>query len=170
MWTIFKVFIEFVTVLLLFYVLVFWWRGMWDLSSPTRDWTHTPCTARQSLNHWTTMEVPNAAISLLEIYPEEIIKQVYKNTNKCRASLVAQWLRIRLPMQGTRVWGLVREDPICHGATKPMCHNYWACVLEPVNYNYWAREPQLLKPTHLEPMLRNKRSHRNEKPSHHNKE
>ena len=37
MWTIFKVFIEFVTILLLFYVLVFWPRGMWDLSSPTKE-------------------------------------------------------------------------------------------------------------------------------------
>ena len=35
------------------------------------------------------------------------------------ASLVAQWLRIRLPMQGTRVRALVREDPTCRGATKP---------------------------------------------------
>ena len=26
--------------------------------------------------------------------------------------------------------------------------------------------PQLLKPTHLEPVLRNKRSHRKEKPTH----
>ena len=42
MWTIFKVFIESVTILLLFYVLVFWLQGMWDLSSPTRDQTHTP--------------------------------------------------------------------------------------------------------------------------------
>ena len=40
------------------------------------------------------------------------------------ASLVAQWLRIQLPMQGTRVRALVREDPTCCGATKPMCHNY----------------------------------------------
>ena len=30
-----------------------------------------------------------------------------------------------------------------------------------------ARAPQLLKPACLEPMLRNKRSHRNEKPAHH---
>ena len=30
MWTGFKVFIEFVTTLPLFYVLVFWLRGMWD--------------------------------------------------------------------------------------------------------------------------------------------
>ena len=41
-----------------------------------------------------------------------------------RASLVAQWLRIRLPMQGTRVRALVREDPTCRGATKPARHNY----------------------------------------------
>ena len=36
----FKVFIEFVTVLLLSYVLVFWPRSMWDLSSLTRDQAH----------------------------------------------------------------------------------------------------------------------------------
>ena len=30
--------------MLLFYVLVFWLPGMWDLISPTRDQTHTPCT------------------------------------------------------------------------------------------------------------------------------
>ena len=41
-----------------------------------------------------------------------------------RASLVAQWLRIRLPLQGTRVRALVREDPTCRGATKPVRHNY----------------------------------------------
>ena len=35
-------------------------------------------------------------------------------------SLVAQWLRICLPMQGTRVQALVREDPTCYGATKPV--------------------------------------------------
>ena len=33
-----------------------------------------------------------------------------------------------------------------------------------------AREPQLQKPVHLGPMLHNKRSHRNEKPAHHNEE
>ena len=41
-----------------------------------------------------------------------------------RTSLVVQWLRIRLPMQGTRVRALVREDPTCRGAAKPMRHNY----------------------------------------------
>ena len=61
-----------------------------------------------------------------------------------RTSLVVQWLRIRLPMQRTWLQALVQEDPTCHGATKP------------VNHNYWARVPQLLKPTRLEPMLHNK--------------
>ena len=41
-----------------------------------------------------------------------------------RASLVVQWLRICLPMQGTRVRALVWEDPTCRGATRPVSHNY----------------------------------------------
>ena len=40
------------------------------------------------------------------------------------ASLVAQWLRIHLPMQGTQVQALVWEDPTCREATKPVRHNY----------------------------------------------
>ena len=39
-----------------FYVLVSWPGDMWDLSSLTRDWTHTPCIDRQSINRWTTRE------------------------------------------------------------------------------------------------------------------
>ena len=85
-------------------------------------------------------------------------------------SLEAQWLRIRLPMQGTWVRALVREDPTCHGATKPVRHNCWACALEPASHNYWACVPQLLKPAYLEPLLCNKRSHHNEKPKHCNEE
>ena len=42
-WTIKKkIFVEFLTVLLPFYVLVFWPQDMWDLSSSSRDVTHTP--------------------------------------------------------------------------------------------------------------------------------
>ena len=68
-------------------------------------------------------------------------------------------------MQGTQVRALVWEDPTCHGATKPVRHNYW------------AHKPQLLsphatttEPAHLEPVLHKERRHRNEKPSHHNEE
>ena len=34
------------------------------------------------------------------------------------------WLRICLPMQGTRFRFLVWEDPTCRGATEPVRHNY----------------------------------------------
>ena len=61
-------------------------------------------------------------------------------------------------MQGTQFQALVWEDSTCHRATKSVRHNYW------------ARVPQLLKPVHLELMLHNKRSHRNEKPAHRNQE
>ena len=39
---IFKVFTDFITTLFLFCVLIFWPRGMWDPSSLTGAWTHTP--------------------------------------------------------------------------------------------------------------------------------
>ena len=68
-------------------------------------------------------------------------------------------MRVRLPMQGTWVSAPVREDPTCHGATKRVRHNY--CARAPR-----AREPQLLKPERLEPVLCNERSHRHEKPAH----
>ena len=57
-----KVFIEFVPILLLFYVLVSCLWGMWDLSFKTRDRTCTPCTGRQNLNCWTTRKVPTCFI------------------------------------------------------------------------------------------------------------
>ena len=66
-------------------------------------------------------------------------------------SLVAQWLRICLPMQGSWVRSLVREDPTCHTATKPMRHNYWACALESVSHNYWARLPRAHAPQQEKP-------------------
>ena len=64
---------------------------------------------------------------------EFILKQGEPGHSQCdrdvalkpiRASLVAQWLRVCLPMQGTRVRALVWEDPTCRGATEPVSHNY----------------------------------------------
>ena len=60
-------------------------------------------------------------------------------------SLVAQWLRIRLPMQGTRVQALVREYPTCRGATKPVHHNY-ARAPQLLSLRSRAHKPQLLSP------------------------
>ena len=44
-------------------------------------------------------------------------------------------------MQGTWVQSLVQEDPTCHRATKPMRHNYWAHVLEPMSHS--KRSPHI---------------------------
>ena len=49
---------------------------------------------------------------------------VNKMKSQSWVSLVAQWLRTRLPTQGTPVRALVQEDPTWHGATKPRRHNY----------------------------------------------
>ena len=53
-----------------------------------------------------------------------MINEIVAIKNEVRASLVAQWLRICLLMQGTRVRALVWEDPTCRGATRPVSHNY----------------------------------------------
>ena len=44
-------------------------------------------------------------------------------------SLVVQWLRINLLMQGSQVPSLAREYSICCKATKPVCHSYWVHAL-----------------------------------------
>ena len=56
MWLLKSLF-EFVTVLLLLYVLFFWPGGMWELRSPARNQTFTSCIGSQCLNHWTTKKV-----------------------------------------------------------------------------------------------------------------
>ena len=62
------------------------------------------------------------------MFPVIIVNSdVYMNMTK--TSLVAQWIRICLSVHGTQVWCLIWEGSTCHGATKPMNHNYWACEL-----------------------------------------
>ena len=51
------------------------------------------------------------------------IETVIKNL-PTGASLVAQWLGVCLPVQGTWVRALVWEDPACRGAAGPVGHNY----------------------------------------------
>ena len=64
-------------------------------------------------------------------------------------SLVVQWLRIDLPMQGTWVHSLVPGGSVCYGTTKPTHHNH---VL------------RLLKPVHPRACAPQQESHHSEKP------
>ena len=74
------------------------------------------------------------APSHLRVLPQRDERSIQEETRG--TSLAAQWLRIRLPKQGTQVRALVWEDPTCRGATKPVRLNYLACALEPTSHNY----------------------------------
>ena len=63
------------------------------------------------------------AIPLLVLYSKEM-KIIFTQKLVHGAFLVVQWLGIRLTMQETQVQSLFQEDPTCHGATKPVCHNF----------------------------------------------
>ena len=47
-----------------------------------------------------------------------------ENLKHSGASLVVQWIRIRLPMQERQVRSLVQKAPTCHRVTEPMHCNY----------------------------------------------
>ena len=81
-------------------------------------------------------------------WERKVLGILWPSKNLLWTSLEVQWIRIRLPMQGTWVQSLVWEDSTCLGAMKPVNHNYWTCALEPGSLN--------------------ERSHRNEKPPYSN--
>ena len=61
-------------------------------------------------------------------------------------SLMVQWVRIHLSMQGTQTQSLVQEDSIGLGATKPIHHNYWS--LSTLEAIFHERSHCNGKPTH----------------------
>ena len=60
---------------------------------------------------------------LINLIVEIILQRVHISNHHVGASLVAQWLRVCLLVQGTRVRALVWEDPACRGAAGPVGHN-----------------------------------------------
>ena len=52
-----------------------------------------------------------------------------------------QWLGVHLPMQGTRVRALVREDPTCRGAAGPALWKPRAAASVTVGHNPRAGSP-----------------------------
>ena len=76
------------------------------------------------------MPIPNcsleSSITYLEVRYMISLAWLQSHVKNCQpgTSLVAQWLGICLPIQGTWVRVLVREDPTCRGAVEPVSHNY----------------------------------------------
>ena len=69
----------------------------------------------------------------------------------------------------TRVQSLIREDPTCCRAPKPLCHNHQACALDSGSHNCIEPVCCNCRSLHaLEPLLHRQRSHHDEKPTHHN--
>ena len=81
------------------------------------------------------------AIRTNNLYPPEMQGQAGETKLKtktiflCPTSLVAQWIKICLPMPGTQARSPTGEDPTCCGIAKPRHHNYWVCAPESVSCN-----------------------------------
>ena len=74
MWTIFcKAFIRTVRILPVLSVLVFWLRGIWNLSSLPRDWTETSCMGRRNISHWATSKAPHLYLLMLCLLPSSCL-------------------------------------------------------------------------------------------------
>ena len=65
-WTIFKVFIQFITILLLLFMSWFFGPEVYGILVPlTRDQIHAPCIGAWSLNHGTTREIPELFLATI---------------------------------------------------------------------------------------------------------
>ena len=82
-----------------------WPQGMWDLSSPTRDQIYTPCIRKRSLSHWAARK----SLWVLVLPLNSCVTEQWHKTKTHKDFLVAQWLRLRLPMQRVYIWSLVGE-------------------------------------------------------------
>ena len=96
-------------------------QSKWILFSKKKGWiTHTCNNMGESILCWVKTARSKTGCILHD--------SIYIKFKKMQTSLVVQWIRILLSAQGTRVQPLVQEDTTCCGATKPVCHNYWARV------------------------------------------
>ena len=113
-------------------------EAAWASRKQQEHWRQRPrlesCLHNLLCDRWDSIKLPELPFTPLW---NKIIKII-----KLGVSLVVQWLRIRLPMEGARVRALVQENTTCHRAAKPVRHYYWACALEPASHNYWAHAPR----------------------------
>ena len=96
------------------------------------NWKGPPSQSLKEKNHHTGGETGEKNLLLAWL----------GETHHWRPSLVARWLRVSGPTQGTRVPSLLQEDPPRVGATKPACPNYRACALQPGAMTTETHTPQ----------------------------
>ena len=92
--------------------------------------SESPPPPSSSLQMETEMDVGQS----MQILPTVLFFFFLKAALKSLSRGLPWWLSgkdISLPMQETRVQSPDWDDPTCHRATKPVCHSYWACALEP---------------------------------------
>ena len=66
----------------------------------------------------------NYFLNCMSIHLSVIRKHLLKIKTILGTSLIVQWLSIRLPVWGTWVPSLVREDSTGRGTVKPVYHSY----------------------------------------------
>ena len=115
-----------------------------DTEFPTeRNYNHFALRGCKVRTGWDVLSHSSSNYYALP-YSGHWVREGEQKQIRVRTSLVLQWLRIHLPMLGKRVQFLVWEDSTCHRATKPMSHNYWACLLQHKKPSLWeACAPQL---------------------------
>ena len=117
--------------MLLFYILVVWLQGMWDLSSLTRDPTCTLCPGRQDLNHWTAREVPG----------QELLRESFKDVQvgaMCRTALLKLEqlvLRLQFDHQTVSSFSVVVLDSV-----RQLRNRYWTVLSK-----FFREELQILR-------------------------
>ena len=113
---------------------------MGDLSSSTRDQTYSPCVGRQSLNHWTTKEVPPKYIFkhwTINCLFADNLKLFVRNAVASPAWVErADWVSGRYPVEGPCSQG-VSSLPYCPTSDTGLVVNLiWICISVPRFHNF----------------------------------
>ena len=112
-----------------------WPRGMWHLSSPTRDQIYTPCIGRQSLSHWAARK----SLGVLVLPLNSCITEQWHKTKIPKESFYFQYSTVshffvsRCYFQFFLSYGTLIMFPGCDQVSH--LRRYWSqllCLLTPV--------------------------------------